>query len=489
MTNPPRRSAVTAIAVRARSAVVVASGGIPVARRTLAVTVGLALAAALFATTAAAHTGSLRLGQEPAPVPTWLVVMTGGGVIGMSFLFASLVTDHDLIREINRTGRSIPAVGALRRAGLFGLRGASVLLLVATVVVGFLGPQTGGTNVAVLFVWAGWWAGYTATVYALGNSWPALNPWRAIAEAIPVGPDSRRTLPAGLGPWPAIAGLLALIWLEVIAPVAGNPRLLAGVVVAYSVVTVAGAVTFGSEPWFGRIDPISRVFACYGRIAPIQRTDDGLRLRLPGAAAADVEAREVASPAFVVAVLWATTYDGLVSTPAWESAVAPVVGAGVPPRLVYLVAILVGYGAFLGIYRAGTRLVRRTGDTYLGAATIADEFATSLLPIAAGYHAAHFLAYVLSLLPALAVLATRPFSPPATVPILALPDWFGSLGLLFILLGHVVAIWIAHSVAFELFSGRLQPLRSQYPLVVLMIAYTMTSMWIVVQPTVEVPFV
>ena len=443
--------------------------------------------AGLFATTAAAHTGSLRLGQEPAPVPTWLVVMTGGGVIGMSFLFASLVTDHDLIRGINRKGLAVPAVGAVRRAGRLALRAVSVLLLLATVVVGFLGPGNAQTNAAVLFVWAGWWAGYTATVYAVGNSWPALNPWRAIAEALPV--EGRRALPAGLGPWPAVVGLLALIWLEVIAPVAGDPALLAGVVVAYTLLTVAGAVTFGVDPWFDRIDPISRVFAAYGRIAPVQRTADGLELRLPGSAAADRGVRAAASPTFVVAILWATTYDGIVSTPAWASAVEPIVDAGVPARLIYLVAIVVGFGAFLGFYRLGARLVRRTGDTYLESGTIADEFATSLLPIAAGYHAAHFLAYVLSLLPALIVLASRPFSPPATVPLLALPGWFNSVGLLFILLGHVVAIWIAHSIAFDLLSGRLQPLRSQYPLVVLMIAYTMTSMWIVIQPTVEVPFV
>ena len=456
---------------------------LPAAARSAAV--GL-LAAALFSTVAVAHTGSLRLGQEPAPVPTWLVVMTGGGVIGMSFLFASLVTDHDLIREINGTQVRVPSVEAVRRAGRLLLRSASVLLLVATVAVGLFGPQEPLANAAVVLVWAGWWAGYTTSVYLLGNTWPALNPWRTIAGAVPVEP--RGSLPAWIGPWPAVAGLLGLIWLEVVAPVAGDPRLLSSVVVAYTLVTVGGAVRFGPDPWFGRVDPISRVFACYGWIAPVQRTPDGLRLRLPGAAAADLEAREVADPVFVVAVLWATTYDGLVSTPAWAAAVEPVVGAGVPARLTYLVAIVAGFGVFLGFYRLGARLVRRTGDTYLGGATVADEFATSLLPIAAGYHAAHFLAYFLSLMPALAVLATAPFDPPATVPVLAIPDWFGALGLLFILVGHVVAIWIAHSVSFELFPGRLQPLRSQYPLVALMIAYTMTSMWIVIQPTVEVPF-
>ena len=40
------------------------------------------------------------------------------------------------------------------------------------------------SNAAVVFVWAGWWAGYTMTTYLVGNTWPALNPWRAMAEAM-----------------------------------------------------------------------------------------------------------------------------------------------------------------------------------------------------------------------------------------------------------------------------------------------------------------
>jgi hypothetical protein len=43
-------------------------------------------------------------------------------------------------------------------------------------------------------------------------------------------------------------------------------------------------------------------------------------------------------------------------------------------------------------------------------------------------------------------------------------------------------VWVAHARAFELFAGRLQPIRSQYPFVVVMVVYTMTSLWIVAQP-------
>ncbi len=48
--------------------------------------------------------------------------------------------------------------------------------------------------------------------------------------------------------------------------------------------------------------------------------------------------------------------------------------------------------------------------------------------------------------------------------------------------GHVVAVYLAHTQALRLFPDRVEALRSQAPLVVLMIAYTMMSLWILAQP-------
>jgi hypothetical protein len=48
--------------------------------------------------------------------------------------------------------------------------------------------------------------------------------------------------------------------------------------------------------------------------------------------------------------------------------------------------------------------------------------------------------------------------------------------------GHVVAVHLAHTQALRLFPDRVEALRSQTPLVALMIAYTMLSLWILAQP-------
>jgi hypothetical protein len=58
--------------------------------------------------------------------------------------------------------------------------------------------------------------------------------------------------------------------------------------------------------------------------------------------------------------------------------------------------------------------------------------------------------------------------------------WY--LAIAIIVGGHVIAVYLGHTQALRLFPDRADALRSQTPLVVLMIAYTMTSLWILAQP-------
>ena len=445
----------------------------------------LALAAGLlFAGTAVAHGGGLRAASGSMSVPTWLFLLTGGGVVGASFLLASFVTDRAFIRAVHDWRRVAAApvdwLTALTRL-------LSVAALVGVVVVGFDGPADMYRNAAILFVWVGWWGGYVATVYLVGNSWPALNPFRTIAEWLP---SLDRAYPERLGAWPSVVGLMAVVWLEVVSPLADDPRLLATVVVGYTIATVAGAVVYGSDAWFEKVDPVTRVFRYYGRVAPITRTESGIALRPPGAALTEPRLTDGRDEvAFVVALLWVTTYDGLVGTPLWTDLAEAAVGVGFPPVLLYPLGMLAGFGVFLKAYWLAAGYARRTADTYLTPDAIGRRFAPSLLPIAAGYHLAHFLGLFVSLSPALLAALSNPLSPPFDPVVIVLPSWFGGLAVAFVLLGHLLAVWAAHASAYEVFPGRLQAVRSQYPFVVVMVLYTMTSLWIVSAPDLAPPYV
>ncbi|WP_410764494.1 hypothetical protein [Haloferax sp. DFSO60] len=428
----------------------------------------------------AAHAGSLAGSLNSVPAPFWLVVVAGGGIVGASFLVSVFVTDDETLGVFVRQGVRIALpVDVVEQV----LRVSGVLVLLAVVGFGLFGPSVAFVNLGVLLVWVFWWAGFTMFTYLVIDVWPLVNPWRTLVSWIQrtISTPSR-AYPESLGAWPSVFGLLGLVWLEVVSPLASDPRALAGVVVAYSIVTIVGATIYGTL-WFDHVDPVSRVFRLYGLLAPIQRTERGLSVSLPGSALARY--REVMKPddvAFVIALLWVTTFDGLVATTAWQGVLDAV--APVPAWVVAFVTAIGGFAGFFVAYRAASRFARQTADTYVAATYIAGWFAPALVPIAAGYHLAHFAGYVFGLSPVFVAVALNPLSPPATLQVFVLPSWLGTLQLVFVVLGHLLSVWIAHTRSFELFPGRLQPLRSQYPFVVVTVVYTMTSLWVVAQPTV-----
>ena len=462
------------------------SGG-HILRQPKAVAVAVAIAAALvaFAAPAAAHAAGLRdAGPSGVEVPTWLFLTTGGGAVGASFLLSSFVTDRAFIRSVHAWGATLPAPGQLAR---WAIRALGIGLLVVTVYVGFVGPPTGYRNFAILFVWVVWWGGYVASTYLIGNTWPTLNPFRTVAELLPTLDVN---YPDRLGSWPSVVGLLAVIWIEVVSPLADDPRALATAIVVYGTVTVSGAVTFGTSVWFRNVDPISRAFACFGRAAPIERTDSGLSLRLPGTAlSADGLVEGRADAAFVIALLYVTTFDGFVATWLWRDLATWLVGAGLPPLFVYFSVYLLGYGAFLTVFQWAIGRARSDATTFRSRAALLRRFAPSFLAIAAGYHLAHNLVVLIGLAPAVIAVGAAPLSPPQQPPVLAsVPGWLTGVELAFVLVGHFLAVWVAHAIAYELFPARMDAIRSQYGITLVMVAYTVISLWIVTTPIVEPPF-
>jgi len=426
--------------------------------------------------TVLAHSGGLANTQQTrSAVPTWLFLSTGGGVIGASFLLTTFVTDRDFVETLHSIRTDFPALPAFfeQSGRVIGLVGLGVVLWT-----GFLGSQQPLENAAILLVWAGWWAGFTITVYLAGNSWPAINPLRTITAPFDEG---KLSYPDRLGGWPRVVGLLAIVWIEVVSPLADEPRILATIVSIYLGISVAGAFLFGTETWFAHIDPITAVFRQYGKVAPIQRVAGRTSIVLPGARLISDEADDLSEVGLIIALIWGTTYDGFVSTPLWNTIASSVVGAGIPAIVLYPLVLVVGFVVFLGTYWVAISVTPRVAPTLVGTETIARFFAPPLLTIAAGYHLAHYLGYSITLSPALLAALLRPFRVIQPM-VIVLPEWFSVLPVAFVLGGHLVAVWVAHSVAYRLFPSRLQAIRSQLPITLVMVCYTMVSLWIVTQP-------
>jgi hypothetical protein len=151
---------------------------------------------------------------------------------------------------------------------------------------------------------------------------------------------------------------------------------------------------------------------------------------------------------------------------------------------------------FVGVYLVVCRLVAWSGGARVPATRTAGLFVLTLVPIAIAYHLAHYLSFLAMAGQYLIPLASDPFGfgwdlfgTRNHFVRIGLVDaravWYLSIGA--IVIGHVIAVYLAHCVAMQAYPDRRVALRSQWPMVALMIGYTMTSLWIIAQPIVTRP--
>ncbi len=444
--------------------------------------------------------------QREMAVPTWLFLLTGGAAIGASGLLAAFVTDRTFIQSLHewavpisvsffdsslgptptRTQRTLETLAAV----------GGVLTLFGVLAVAFFGPPLPTTNLAILLTFVGLRALLPMIAVTLGNPWPALNPFRTLSVALLPTQSPSLEYPDRLGRWPAVAALATLVSLELLLPLSSDPRVLGQAIILYGALTVAGAVLFSPAVWFDRVDPLAVIFRFYGAVGPIQFVETpnaDLKLQpklvLPGSGLrAERVLRDASDLTFVLLLVWELTVSGFIVTPPGAWLLETMVAYGFGPTVSYLLVFVGGFGILSGLYWAGAALARPTAPTYLSTAFLARRFGAPLLAIAGGYHVAHYFGFALNLSPAFLAALANPLAPPVNPTTLAIPDWIGAVEIGAVVVGHLLAIWVAHAIAFDTFPGRLQAIRSQYPFVALMIGLTVLSLWLLSLPTSPPPF-
>ena len=140
------------------------------------------------------------------------------------------------------------------------------------------------------------------------------------------------------------------------------------------------------------------------------------------------------------------------------------------------------------------RAPRPASDATLTANHVARRFVLTLLPIAIAYHVAHYLPFLLLAGQLVIPLASDPFGAGwdllgtslyriDVVIVDARFIWYTAVTA--IVIGHVLAVYLAHVTAGRVFGNARRAVRSQFPMALLMVGYTMLSLWILAQPVVE----
>ncbi|HEV8392225.1 MAG TPA: hypothetical protein VGQ35_20390 [Dongiaceae bacterium] len=429
-------------------------------------------------------------------LPTGYYLLGGALAVAASFLIL-LAVPADRLKRWSETRLKL---GQVRVPAETRISFASFALLALLILAGYFGSRDPLDNPLPLTVWTIWWIGVTLAHALFGNLWRYLNPW--------VGPFRlprlrRAPLTYRLGYWPAILGLLAFAWFELIHPAPDDPAILAQAIIVYSVVTWIGMALFGEKAWLERAETFSVFFALIARVAPLQSEPAApgrrqFHLASPGRALADLPPLPPSGILFVLLTLATVSFDGLSRT-FWWLALSDINPLEFPGRSAVmgvnsfgLAALWIALNAaFLACIWGGRALAGQHDPFWRQAGALA----ASILPISIGYQFAHYLTSFLVNGQYAAIAATDPFGlgwfdseermHGVTTSFLSNHDsvaviW--NLQAAGIVLGHIVAVLVAHLITLRREANRRMALASQAPLAVLMVAYTLFGLWLLSTP-------
>ena len=480
------------------------------------------------------------------PLPLWMFVTGGAAAVFLSFVVIVLIlkTDrapgdypvYNLLR--NPIGRLLAHPVTVEVVRII-----FVFFFLLTVATGFFGDPSPYKNFSVVMFWVVAWVGLAFVCSIAGNFWALINPWNALfmwAEGCVKRSDPEKELslnlpyPDGLGTWPALIFFFIFAWMEITWPGSGVPVNIATALSIYSVFTWLGMFVYGREVWLEKGEAFTVVYSLFAKFAitevrvrdraaakglsvyDIDDDDQGCingygafyrvpvderewNLRLPGVGLRVGKTPSVTLMFFVLLLLSTVSYDGYTETAHFQEMgmllYTQVSGLGQAAiRIVETVGISSFPIIFIGAYLIFMALVGAVSGSLPKYQIIAPLFVFSIVPISIAYHLSHYI----SLFVFEGQLLIGRFSDPFGYgwDLFGTADykvdltimnakfvWFFSV--VAIVIGHIVAVYLSHAEALRFYGSPSAALKSQIPMMILMVAYTMLSLWIIAQPIVS----
>lgn len=453
----------------------------------------VALAAAAWPCAALAHEAA---GGFILLMPTEIYILGASLAVLASFLILAVVPAgrfHSLYkREADQIVDVRPGNGQVIVSCL------SFLFTLFLLYAGLAGKDDPLTNPITLGVWTLGWIVMSAVAAIFGNLWPWLNPWTGILTVLGLGQKPVLKLPAQLGHGIAIAQMFYLIWVDLISIHATDPEALFVHLIWFLGLNGFGMVLFGMTDWTRRAEPLHVLYHALSVVSPFLHSSDGWRLVLPGAAALMRPVLSLSAAGFIILMLAAGTFDGVVSTFKWLGflGVNPLDFHGrstvIGPNTL---GLIVGVCLLATVFSFALWLGERIARTDVPLRTLIGRFAYTLLPIYVAYMLSHFATRLIMDAQYLWVAISDPlgrgwdlfgtadshvtqsmFNTEAGVHTL----W--AFQTIVITLGHIVAVLMAHGIALETHETPRKAVLSQIPLAFFMVFYTSLGLWLLASP-------
>lgn len=431
-------------------------------------------------------------------LPTELYTMGGTLAVAASIVLISVLPGDALHRWFG--GWTLA-----RGAAPLGMQSIASLLasaaFFALIFVGITGPDDPQANLLPLMLWTGWWIGVFTIQGLAFDIWRWINPWTGLYDVLIGTSAPMLKMPKSLAAWPAVIIFLAfqIFLLADIAP--SDPDRLASFALGYWVASFIGMALFGKEIWLSRAECFTVLFRLIGSLRIVHRTG-GLRIGLPGWRSVQ-QRLDPSLATFCLMILISGSFDGLKETFFWlgligvnplefpgrSAVVAPsvigLIGANAGVIVIYCASLLLGI-AMVKALGTGRKIALK--DAYC-------RFAIAILPIALGYHVAHYFVTFLVQSQYLAATLGDPMAKGwnlfglgqirVTTGFLNTTDTVRSILLTkvaAVVISHIVSVIMAHRLAGDFAATRRDLILLQIGLSALMIAYTLFGLWLLSTP-------
>ncbi|WP_338550033.1 hypothetical protein [Roseovarius phycicola] len=428
-------------------------------------------------------------------LPTDIYIMAGVATVALTVVVLALLpakAGHGVFRSLPMT--PVPSLGARHVTSLL-----STLLLAFLIWRGFTGSGDPLSNPMPLFMWTVWWVGLVSLQGLVGNHWRWTNPWTGIAALLAKATGLRAPFryPRKLGHWPGVVIFLGFAAFLLTDPAPADPARLAAYAGFYWYTALLGVVLFGPA-WLVRGEALTLLMRAYGRMGLWGRARGRLAFGLWGWQVLARPAPALGLAVLMVVLLGTGSFDGLNETFFWLGLLG-INPLEFPGRSVVmtqnLVGLVVSNLALLLAFAICLWLGERLAGMRRPLREVFCLYAPSILPIALGYHIAHYLTsfmvdgqYVIKIANdplgnGMALLGledfyvtTGFFNTPGTVKAI----WLSQAGA--VVIGHVVAILLAHALAMRSGVDTRRALLGQAPLAAFMVAYTFFGLWLLASP-------
>ncbi len=437
-------------------------------------------------------------GRTDLPLPAWQLAWVAGFAVACSFVaLGAWWAEPRLARAaVGRAllGYQAPVGTGLRVvAKLAGLFAFGVLLYAS-----WWGNPNSAVNIAedAFLIW--FWVGMQVLSILIGDVWRLFNPYITIVETAAWVKARLRTAeisPSGSEParirsetepidrpngslWFATVAIAVYLWYELAYHGPGSPRSIAVFVTIYSLVMLGGAA-FRGRDFVRRADGFAVLFNLFAHIAPFLASEGRIRVRWPLSGLL-VLPKIAATVPFVVVVLGSTTFDGFTRSQFWFDLTGATTGWSRTFSYTVGLAVIIGLVG-LAYALAVSIMAAITGDQ---PSELSQVIGPTLIPIAAAYAVAHYFS--------LGVLEGQGMFSAVSDPFGLGWDLFGTADNAIdwtvlspsviawvqtsaIAVGHVMAVAAAHDCAVDRYPYR-TAIRSQYPMLTLMILYTVVGL-------------